>query len=164
MSVLKHELTARDIMSVDPICVRPHTTIRELARTFEEHEISGAPVIDQSGKVVGVVTKTDLIRRCSEGTADIPPAYLFEVLSDQGDDEEQHHHHGERRGPAGCGRSAGRPSAHDRPQVGQAPLLVSLRTRTISRRLRVTFASAAARPAIPGAAPPRPASRGGRPA
>ncbi|MBX3378291.1 MAG: CBS domain-containing protein [Phycisphaeraceae bacterium] len=88
MSVLKHELTARDIMSVDPICVRPHTTIRELARTFEEHEISGAPVIDQSGKVVGVVTKTDLIRRCSEGTADIPPAYLFEVLSDQGDDEE----------------------------------------------------------------------------
>jgi CBS domain-containing protein len=45
------------------------------------------PVVDQQGRVIGVVTKTDLIRRCSEGTDDIPPAYLFEILGDQGTDE-----------------------------------------------------------------------------
>jgi len=88
MSLIKTDLRARDVMTPDPVCVRLSMTIRELARVFEEHEVSGAPVIDHQGRVVGVVSKTDLIRRCSEGTNDIPPAYLFEVLSEQGDDEE----------------------------------------------------------------------------
>jgi CBS domain-containing protein len=87
MSIVSTELKARDVMSADPVCVSLSTRIRELARVFEEHEISGAPVVDAAGRVVGVVSKTDLIRRCSEGTDDIPPAYLFEVLSDQGDEE-----------------------------------------------------------------------------
>ncbi len=86
MPATKTELKVRDVMTSDPVCVSPSTTIRELARIFEEHEISGAPVIDHSGRVIGVVSKTDLIRRCSEGTGDIAPAYLFEVLSDQEDD------------------------------------------------------------------------------
>lgn len=88
MSLLTTELKAKDLMSRDPVCVEPSTRIRELARVFEEHEISGVPVVDQEGRVIGVVTKTDLIRRCSEGTDEVPPAYLFEVLSDQGADEE----------------------------------------------------------------------------
>lgn len=74
---------ARDVMTVDPVCVKPSATIRELARLFEEHGISGAPVVDAQGQLVGVVSKTDLIRRCSEGTRDAPPAYLFEILGGQ---------------------------------------------------------------------------------
>ena len=88
MSVVKTALKARDIMTADPVCIGPSATIRELARTFEEHEISGVPVVNQEGRVVGIVSKTDLIRRCAEGTDEIPPAYLFEVLSDQGDEDE----------------------------------------------------------------------------
>ncbi len=88
MLTTRTELRARGVMSPDPVCVEPATTIRQLARVFEENEISGAPVVDQEGHVVGVVSKSDLIRACSEGTADIPPAYLFEVLSEQGDEEE----------------------------------------------------------------------------
>lgn len=88
MSLVNTELKAKDVMTADPVCVAPSTRLRELARVFEEHEISGAPVLDQEGKVVGVVSKTDLIRRCSEGTDDIPPAYLFEILSEQGDEDE----------------------------------------------------------------------------
>ncbi len=76
--------TAKDIMTAEPVCAEPATTIRQLARLFEENDISGCPVVDQDGKVIGVVSKTDLIRRCSEGTADIPPAYLFEVVCEQG--------------------------------------------------------------------------------
>lgn len=88
MTTLKTDLKAADVMTPDPVCVSPATTIRELARVFEEHEISGAPVVNQEGTLIGVVSKTDLIRRCSEGTVDFPPAYLFEILSDQdrGDD------------------------------------------------------------------------------
>lgn len=89
MSLINRELKAKDVMSRDPVCVAPSTQIRELARVFEEHEVSGVPVVDQGGKVVGVVSKTDLIRRCSEGTDDIPPAFLFEVLSEQGVDEDE---------------------------------------------------------------------------
>jgi CBS domain-containing protein len=77
-------LTAEDVMTRDPVCVSPGARIRELARLLEENEISGAPVVDQNGVLVGVVSKTDLIRRCSEGggTDDIPPSYLFEILAE----------------------------------------------------------------------------------
>lgn len=88
MMTARAKLAARDVMTAEPVCVEPATTIRELARVFEEHEISGAPVVDARGALVGVVSKTDLIRKCSEGTLDVPPAYLFEVLSEQGASDE----------------------------------------------------------------------------
>lgn len=89
MSVMKTGLMAKDVMVLEPVCVEPSTTVRQLARLFEENAISGAPVVNKEGKVIGVVSKTDLIRRCSEGSADIPPAFLFEVLGEEsGDDEE----------------------------------------------------------------------------
>jgi CBS domain-containing protein len=87
MTSVRTELRARDIMVPEPVCVEPSMTVRQLARVFEEHQISGAPVVDQEGRLVGIVSKTDLIRRCSEGTLDVPPAYLFEVLSEQGADD-----------------------------------------------------------------------------
>ena len=83
MTVVKTELKAKDVMTPEPVCVTPSTTIRQLARLLQEHEISGAPVVDEEGRVVGVVSKTDLIGRCVEGTIEIPPAYLFEMLSEQ---------------------------------------------------------------------------------
>ncbi|TSA40207.1 CBS domain-containing protein, partial [bacterium] len=49
-----------------------------MAEIFEDNEISGAPVVNEAGVVIGVVSKTDIIRRCSEGTIDVPPAFLFE--------------------------------------------------------------------------------------
>ncbi len=88
MLLTRTELRAKDVMTTDPVCVSPAATIRDLARVFEQCEISGVPVVDQEGRVIGIVTKTDLIRRCAEGTEDIPPAYLFEVLSEQGTDED----------------------------------------------------------------------------
>jgi CBS domain-containing protein len=87
MPVVKTELKAKDVMTTEPVCVSPSTTIRELVRVFEENEISGAPVVDQQGTVVGIVSKTDLIRKCAEGTLDVPPAYLFQVLGEQEGEE-----------------------------------------------------------------------------
>lgn len=76
-------LRASDVMTPEPVCVNPSTTIRQLARVFEEHDVSGVPVVDSRGRAVGVVSKSDLIRRCSEGTPDLPPGYLFELISDE---------------------------------------------------------------------------------
>lgn len=87
MTILKTELNARDVMTAEPVCVAPSTTIQELARVFKVHEISGAPVVDQGGTLLGVVSKTDLVRRAMKGSSDMPPASLFEVLFEQGDED-----------------------------------------------------------------------------
>ncbi|MEN8188316.1 MAG: CBS domain-containing protein [Thermodesulfobacteriota bacterium] len=54
-------LQAKDIMSREVITVTSHTSVKDLAQTLALHQISGAPVVDDSGKVIGVVTESDLI-------------------------------------------------------------------------------------------------------
>jgi CBS domain-containing protein/rubredoxin len=56
-------VTARDIMSVDPITLRPETTVHDAAATLSEHRISGAPVVNDDGGIVGIVSEFDLIAR-----------------------------------------------------------------------------------------------------
>lgn len=52
---------ASDIMTKEVITVSLETTVQELAQLFATHGISGAPVIDPDGRVLGVVTESDLI-------------------------------------------------------------------------------------------------------
>lgn len=54
-------LRARDIMTREVITVKATTTIEELARILIEKKISGVPVVDDNGHLVGIVTENDLI-------------------------------------------------------------------------------------------------------
>jgi CBS domain-containing protein len=54
-------LTAKELMSKNVITVNGDTSVRELARILSENRISGVPVIDAGGAVIGVVTESDLI-------------------------------------------------------------------------------------------------------
>lgn len=54
-------LKAKDIMTREVITVKPNTTIEELAHIFIEKKISGAPVVDDNGDLIGIVTENDLI-------------------------------------------------------------------------------------------------------
>ena len=54
------ELTAADVMSPEVLSVPPEMTIHELACFLTEHQITGAPVLDHGGRLVGVVSETDL--------------------------------------------------------------------------------------------------------
>jgi len=56
-------LTAGDVMTRDVITVKKETTIRELAELFARHRISSAPVVDDNGNMIGIVTETDLIEQ-----------------------------------------------------------------------------------------------------
>jgi len=56
-------LTARDIMTKEVLTVTPATPLREFARLCAEDGVSGAPVIQVDGKLVGIVSKTDLVTR-----------------------------------------------------------------------------------------------------
>ncbi|UCG77540.1 MAG: CBS domain-containing protein [Nitrospirota bacterium] len=54
-------LKARDIMKKNVTTVTPETSVEELGRLLIEKDISGAPVTDKSGRLVGIVTENDLI-------------------------------------------------------------------------------------------------------
>ena len=56
-------LTAKDIMTKDVITVKPETSIEELSSLLVNNEISGVPVVDDSGALYGIVTDNDLISR-----------------------------------------------------------------------------------------------------
>jgi CBS domain-containing protein len=64
---MNEALTAQDIMNPDVMTVREDLTIAELAAFLTDQEISGAPVENEHGKLVGVVSVTDIVRATSSG-------------------------------------------------------------------------------------------------
>jgi acetoin utilization protein AcuB len=56
------KIRVKDIMTKDPITVPPDYTVEETAQVLLKNKISGAPVVDQSGQVIGAITQTDLFR------------------------------------------------------------------------------------------------------
>ncbi len=56
-------LTARDIMTTDVISVTPDTSLKEVARIFIQTRYSNIPVLDDDGRLVGIISETDLIEQ-----------------------------------------------------------------------------------------------------
>ncbi len=69
-------MNAADIMTKPVISVAPEATIAEAARLMLQHRISGLPVVDGSGAVVGVVSEGDLLRRAELGTERHRPRWI----------------------------------------------------------------------------------------
>jgi CBS domain-containing protein len=61
-------MQARDIMSTDVFTVRPDTTVRDVAAMLLSRYVSAMPVVDEEGRVLGIVSEGDLIRRAEAGT------------------------------------------------------------------------------------------------
>ena len=61
-------MRAHQIMTRPVITVTPETTIAEAAATMLRRHISGLPVVDAAGKLVGIVSEGDFIRRSELGT------------------------------------------------------------------------------------------------
>ena len=60
-------LTARDVMSGPVLSVRADLTLKEVSTRLSEAGISGAPVVDDAGSLLGVVSQADLARTLGEG-------------------------------------------------------------------------------------------------
>jgi acetoin utilization protein AcuB len=56
------QVEVKEIMTRDPVTVPPDYTVEETAQVLLENKISGAPVMDKTGKVIGTITQTDLFR------------------------------------------------------------------------------------------------------
>jgi len=55
-------ITVLDAMSRDPITVRPETGIEEVAALMVDKNFHTLPVVDQEGKIVGIIGKEDVLR------------------------------------------------------------------------------------------------------
>ncbi|MCC6445110.1 MAG: CBS domain-containing protein [Armatimonadetes bacterium] len=68
--------TARDIMNREVLTIDENATLHEVAETLSLHHISGAPVVDKSGRVVGIISESDVIDEKKRKSA-IPHLALF---------------------------------------------------------------------------------------
>ena len=61
-------MRAIDVMTPNVITVDPDTLVQDLAKLLSERNISGAPVVDKTGGIVGIVSEGDLLHRSELGT------------------------------------------------------------------------------------------------
>jgi CBS domain-containing protein len=66
--------TVREVMRSDVIFVRPDTSLITVAELLLDHHISGVPVVDSDGRLVGVISQTDLLRRQVEEEGEAGPS------------------------------------------------------------------------------------------
>jgi CBS domain-containing protein len=62
---------ARDIMSGTVISTSPETSVKELSRLLTFHNVSGLPVLDERGKLVGIVSEADVIGKRGKTVGEI---------------------------------------------------------------------------------------------
>ena len=61
-------MRAIDVMTANVITVHPSTSVQAVAKLLSEQAISGVPVIDAAGRLVGIVSEGDLLHRVETGT------------------------------------------------------------------------------------------------
>ena len=62
LNYLLSRLEISKVMTKRPITISAESTIREAAQTMLDNKISGLPVVDERGKVVGIITESDIFR------------------------------------------------------------------------------------------------------
>lgn len=66
--------TVADAMSHPPLTVQPETSLKDVIKLLADRRISGLPVVNAEGQLVGIVSETDLMWQETGAT---PPAYIM---------------------------------------------------------------------------------------
>jgi CBS domain-containing protein len=82
-------MRARDIMTADPVTVPPETPLEAVAALMAERAISGLPVVDEKGHLLGIVTDGDLMRRLA-AKEDKPASFLATLIGANADQAERY--------------------------------------------------------------------------
>lgn len=61
MPVQATDLRVADLMTIDPIVVSDDASIEDAEELLRRHAITGLPVIDRAGRLVGVISQTDVL-------------------------------------------------------------------------------------------------------
>lgn len=75
-------MLAKDIMTTQVVTVRPDTSVVELARIMRDRHISGMPVVGDDGRIAGVVSEGDLVRRVEAGTDEKRHSWWLDLFTD----------------------------------------------------------------------------------
>jgi CBS domain-containing protein len=75
-------MPVRDIMTREVVTLRPEMRASEAARVLFHHRIHGAPVVDEEGRVVGVLSAMDLIGKSGETVGDLMTREVIAVQED----------------------------------------------------------------------------------
>ena len=77
-------MKAKEIMTRDPLTCLPQTTIEELCELMRRENINGAPVVDEAGRLVGIVSQDDVIFRKGRPNEEIRPPRDIKDLFQRG--------------------------------------------------------------------------------
>jgi CBS-domain-containing membrane protein len=72
-------LTAADVMSREPLTIPRHMSLHRAAHLLTQAQVSGAPVVDDKGHCLGVLSTTDLVRWLDRSGPDRPRASVSDV-------------------------------------------------------------------------------------
>ena len=73
---------AREIMSSPPITIGPDCSVAELAGLLSKHRISGVPVVDAHGELLGVATEADVLERPGDRVCEVMTSMVATVEED----------------------------------------------------------------------------------
>lgn len=90
------QLVAADVMTRDVRTVPLDWSVDRLSRFLTDNTISGAPVVDEAGRLTGVVTLTDIVRQTGSGLLDLVQrndSFYLGLLDRELSDEERRTFH-----------------------------------------------------------------------
>ena len=87
-------MKAKDVMTSPVISIEPETPVLEAVRIMLQRRISGLPVIDKDGRLAGMVTEGDFLRRAETGTERRRPRWLEYLVGPGRLADEYTHSHG----------------------------------------------------------------------
>jgi CBS domain-containing protein len=74
-------ITAADLMAHPAIAIDREAPLVQAIRLMADHKLSGLPVVDSAGRLVGMLTEGDLVRRVETGTEAAKPNWLVTFLA-----------------------------------------------------------------------------------
>lgn len=73
----------RDVMAKDPVTLAPEATLREAAITLADESVGGCPVVDERGKVIGMLSEVDILEALKTQNKELrmlmPPEITFGI-------------------------------------------------------------------------------------
>lgn len=80
MSAKRAETTVREIMTREVTTIPAEATLQEVATLLTVRNISGAPVVDEAGKMIGIISESDLLSEARR-RAGLPHVAAFGIFT-----------------------------------------------------------------------------------
>lgn len=74
-------MIARDIMTRKVATIHPEASVQEAAQLLDQKCISGAPVVDADGKIIGIITEADIISKVNRDGLRVADIMSHTVIS-----------------------------------------------------------------------------------